>query len=493
MLKKEFITNAPMSYNINLIPKKGTMIERLVAESMPVTDKDVPMDEIGKEVEIKTSSKDGEPSPHSLYQDEFIKDISKAVRTHLSFAKTEVMPVIKDITEYVTTFVSDCQNNNYVLNLEMVPIEIHPIFEDSSLLDLLEDYAHLDSTSALDYITLGDKDYSELKVLALSEDKHLNEDLIEYFSSNTRGKKFMRDPLYVAYNTFFNPESDFKTSLDAIEKDVPNFKLAVYLAVFLMAIRLIDNPPSNLNMDFLDYKTKLVGIRNAAGRKIHSTLKTFESFENTGTVLYNSSPGDIIFVSKKNYTEFVNEVEEGQSVVLGSFVSENSKYGAASLKTSKDLFLAIWRDYTEVQQIRSREQIATEISLALSNYLVVGSPDTKLTETEEEYLVDNPNYVAECRERASEFAKNFSLKKLDDIEDYITDYVLETRFFFTSAKTIINGMREAGRLNKDLEPREAAYLSVIDYLIDFFVDQVIAEEIDLEPEAVTSAGGGRYV
>ena len=98
----------------------------------------------------------------------------------------------------------------------------------------------------------------------------------------------------------------------------------------------------------------------------------------------------------------------------------------------------------------------------------------KLTPLEQEYSKDHVNFRAQVGERLKAEIEHLSHRIMEDLDHTALHLIAKTRFYFTSAYSILSEMDNVSKENADIDPREAGLLSVIKYLAEYFEAQIVA-------------------
>jgi hypothetical protein len=73
---------------------------------------------------------------------------------------------------------------------------------------------------------------------------------------------------------------------------------------------------------------------------------------------------------------------------------------------------------------------------------------------------------------ASEYIGCLKLHDLDLVAELALNLMARARFYFTAGYQILSGIEQATKLNPNLDPREAALVSAVNYVTDYLADQI---------------------
>jgi hypothetical protein len=91
---------------------------------------------------------------------------------------------------------------------------------------------------------------------------------------------------------------------------------------------------------------------------------------------------------------------------------------------------------------------------------------------EKEYLTKDSQYVQTASKLATEYVKCLKMNDLDLIGELSLNLMARCRFYFTAGYQILSGIEQASKISTNLDPREAALVSAINYVTDFLIDQI---------------------
>jgi hypothetical protein len=143
------------------------------------------------------------------------------------------------------------------------------------------------------------------------------------------------------------------------------------------------------------------------------------------------------------------------------------------LEDKKDQLVQQWNNYRTYLILRRNQ----ENQISLKNFMVNViysdlSNGSVVTDIEEDFMKTHTSHIETTKKLAEEFVENLSANDMDNLPEVCLALVTKARFYFTSAYEILNGMLEVEKVNKDINPREAALISVLYYITDYFIEQV---------------------
>ena len=188
----------------------------------------------------------------------------------------------------------------------------------------------------------------------------------------------------------------------------------------------------------------------------------------------------ILGLDRKNRIINVNDVlykkwleTNTADAILGSLVSERLYSTVEMLEDKKDQLSQQWNNYRTYLTLRRNQ----ENQLSLKNFMVNViysdlTNEANITDIEQEFMKTHTSHIETTKKLAEEFVENLTANDMDNLPEVCLALVTKSRFYFTSAYEILNGMLEVEKVNKDINPREAALISVLYYITDYFIEQV---------------------
>jgi hypothetical protein len=450
----------------SLLPKQGSLLEQLVTASMPAHD----YTEISKEnlcqlIAATTSNEGEEPSPHSAVNDSAVDMLSSLVTAHIKVAKETVLPIVRDVTDKVVSF---SNNLNMYDAASDITIKMHKrpvVMDDGELLEELSNYAGHSKTVPTP-ITLDFKTKDEIILMAMTGSKRLDNDIVEHLSNVDAGQ------LVRIYNAFFNTGNADTGILDLVGSN-PYELFTTALVGYLVARRLFDDvPESAKGLNLTTYQSTIGDIRNYCGAMILDAIERIATADRSGQL--------ILGLDRKNRIINVNDVlykkwleTNTADAILGSLISERLYSTIEMLENKKDQLVQQWNNYRTYLTLRRNQ----ENQISLKNFMVNViysdlSNGSVVTDIEEDFMKTHTSHIETTKKLAEEFVENLSANDMDNLSEVCLALVTKARFYFTSAYEILNGMLEVEKVNKDINPREAALISVLYYITDYFIEQV---------------------
>ena len=162
-------------------------------------------------------------------------------------------------------------------------------------------------------------------------------------------------------------------------------------------------------------------------------------------------------------------------VLLGMLVSGSVYYPIEQINENKETLRQHWNNYLMFSASDNHADLKQRFAAFLESDVLFGL--SNLTDEEQEYSKTVPVFKDVVAKRAKIAIDELSACLMDDV-NYTALYVLgKSRFYYTKAFDILNGIDQVSKAaNGEIDVREAATLSVIDYIADFLFDQVVVSK-----------------
>lgn len=456
-----------------LFPKQGSLLEQLVSASFPpITIPSDPdsLNALPMLIEASTRNSDDGISQHGALVDSFTHTLSDAVMGHIKRAKIVVLPIVKEATKEVLEKYNTLMLRNA---LDDITINMHKksmLMTNTDLLDMLTNY---DSTlnTIPSFMTLGAKSLAEVRLLCTTGMNGLDKEVAEYLNGTDE------DTIVKIYNLFYNYANSV-WSPDQI-RSVNGYTLfTIGVVGYLIGRRLFDEVDGNaVGMSLADYQKQIAEIRDLCAILINNAVKLIEGYGRSQTVVVGiNKDTKTIDVSDEFYKKWLETNTE--DAILGNLVSDRvfSTYGL--IEDNKDKLVETWKNYTSYLNLRRAQDNDRAIRNFIATTVYDDMTEEGLTDLEKGYLVVDSTYVAKAKQCVTEYVESLSTNDMDNLPEVVLAAVAKCRFYFTASYDILNGMHEVAKVNPEIDPREAALISVLYYVTDYFIDQIRVDQVN---------------
>jgi hypothetical protein len=214
----------------------------------------------------------------------------------------------------------------------------------------------------------------------------------------------------------------------------------------------------------------MIQVRDFAGTMINVLIKrAYFMIKNNTMILKNDSAKRTIYVQGAVYRTFL---EQGGNVemVLGVCATDSGLTSLTSILDSRDILVRGWNSYCSFTAVSGENARLDNTRLYLMT--VFNTAMSNLSHVEKEYLTKDSQYVQTASKLATEYVKCLKMNDLDLIGELSLNLMARCRFYFTAGYQILSGIEQASKISTNLDPREAALVSAINYVTDFLIDQI---------------------
>lgn len=407
------------------------------------------------------------PSLHDNAIGSAIDTLATTVSAHISIARSVVKP---NVIEFINEF-AEYSAKNALLNpaegFNIVQKELPSIFEDQTFIEQFKYYEGKMAVIPKSFIDLGSSNVDLSGMMSTGSariDKLMSEAVMEM------GDDFV-SKVFDAFFTYKNDTSGLNVNYSNLGQQ--NLYDAIYISLVLYTLsqKLYSNVPENAgDMDLANYRDHMLQVRDFAGAMINTMIKrAYFMIKNNTLVLKNDSRNKTIYVQGAVYRSFL---ETGGTVdmILGICSTDSGLTNLASILDSRDALTRGWSSYCSFAAIsqendkfsNTKSYLKTSFDMIMNN----------LSAVEKEYMSKDANYVKTASSLAYDYIESLKIPDIDNLGDIALNLMARCRFYFTAGYQILSGIDRASKVNPELDPREAALVSAINYVTDFFIDQI---------------------
>lgn len=243
------------------------------------------------------------------------------------------------------------------------------------------------------------------------------------------------------------------------------------LALYLLANKLFDDVDQSASkVDLVGYQNIVAQTRDFAGSILNNVIERSKNFENTKIM--------VIKVDQRNQSAKVFGkvyrpwLENGgcAEIILGLIVSNRNLTTMYSIDEIKQQLLDTWKTHSAffmaAESNKRFDYFKDAIKLKFNE--VMGN----LSDIEKEYIEQRPTYNQDVSIQLQCELDKLTPNDIDDIYMAALKVVCRSRFSYTQAENILADIVEASRVNKNVDVREAALISTVNYVMDFIADQL---------------------
>lgn len=422
------------------------------------------------------TSDTNESSEHSKIVLQVADQISPYITSHLSAARNMVAPLVIDLAEKLHRFVTSKPidpSSLFCINKRVVPL----IVQDESFMSDLEPYQNATAswTGFSKQLDIPDEDSFYEALVDVGNDR-LN-GLIQGWLGE-KGLDFIKAVYALIFAQRWEyeqryPQFDWRElsiTHDPSRSDNLYHVMDMNLAVYLISTKLLSQVAPSSNYPLALYKEEMRHAADFAASHVWRVLKVLSRQHEQKMVVSG------IDVLKKEITVHAALYEAylanggTPEVLLGMLVSGNRLFTMDAIQEQQEKLKTAWQQYVVLSQADIRQTITRQFLIYAKDEVIRGLDD--LTPLEEEYALTYPQYKAKIANLVDAELKKLDHRAMEDIDHTALHLIAKCRFYYTSAYAILYEMQVVARENPDIDPREAALLSTIKYLAEYFADQI---------------------
>jgi len=414
---------------------------------------------------IQASTEGTEQSLHNSLMDNFIKDISLAVGTHISYAKNVVKPTIMTIYEKVKIQLDNMPPAGHEYQVEIHDIP-EPLKNDGfeSSFKQFEGKIYLPPESCL---YLKEMNGPEILELMKSGSSIFDQAVESWYAK-------MGEAWFVTlWDNLFRDVSVSKPQVimsfdQALVKDEDAEDYC--LAVFLLARKLQDDVPEGTTMQLAVYNRIVNQYKEAAACRLLNFYTVYNSTLKTKTLVKSfSQDRKIVHVHGPVYTQWINEGNSNETL-LGLLISNQNIYMSDLITSNAHQYAKDWESFLNFAKVAHKNRAFTFFKDAFS--FAYQYELSNICEQEQSYFEQNSQHTQQVKSRFVEALNKVPVSALDDIYECITKVVCKARYYYTDAERFLTRINELCEHNTNLDVREAALLASTEYVSDYIADQL---------------------
>lgn len=457
-------------------PVQGTPLAELVktsndllmASSWCTAETDTAENELARYAgNVSSSTTSNVETTHDTAMDAYIADVSKAVTNHISFAKNIVKPVIVELVEEVQRSLGFVVNPSSQFKISMV--DLPKPMQNAGFETSIAKYAEKPFIAPSSELRLGEVSPQAILDMMLTGSKEYDEGIKEWFVN--KGDMFFMD----IWNNLFR---DFKESKptcvfsfsDCLNGSPKDSVVDCALTIHLLSRKLYDDVPEGVTLTLPQYRELVAQYREASGIKLNlEYIKYASILKNKTLVASVDTDGKGLSVYGPIYREWLKAGGSNEAL-LGMLVGRETIYNQSLFDESKDRFIKDWNTYSLFTKTAEKNNEFNRIKdiLTISFAKVMES----MSSTEKETVAAMPAFSQTVITKFKEELDKLKTSDTTDIFNTCMLLVCRARFYYTDAEKILIGINLAVKANPNIDIREAALLSSIEYVVDYISDQM---------------------
>lgn len=406
----------------------------------------------------------GEDVCHNRELDSLATSVGKHVQRHLRFAKSVVNPLIVSLAQEVRKDVESIDVDPYS-STQVVCYDLPAPVIDPSLQEEIFKFKKGVNLPELKHISLPEMSAGELLELMATGQFGLDDEIKTWYA--TKGDAFLST---VWVSCFTDKPSDWDFQRLKMGPD----GLHACLAVFLLCNKLIDNPPEGVNMSMGQYNSSILDLKTQAAIRLGYAIDEYAAFVSTGLLIKTYTPEKIEVIGDV-YRPWL-ETGGNNAMVLAATLMPTPIIHLHQIQERKEELSRRWERHVAMLKTtlnNKRFVMQKTILKSRARQLVIENFKECYANVRENIEVDVtlPEFM-EFERRLNELLYNLHDHEFNNLYDLSMRVVCECVFYYTDAGKILKGIENACEKNPKLPVSEAAFLSLIEYVTDFVVDQI---------------------
>jgi hypothetical protein len=434
----------------SVTPKNNTLIGELVKLS-----------DLTIEKEFNGNGANNTPNAYDIMSDEYIQELSKSVNSHVKFARSVVVPIVKTFAETLSEEVKKYEFNSaedgFVVKFFSLPVDLLGMIRK----DL--------SKTKIDY-----KPSVYLPVDKLPSFEFLN---YVYDDNNTAFNEAVATWFSgIGQNlamSFISDSSGYSLN------EINHFNKC--LVNYLLYRTINDKVDLDFGLSRSELKSKARELELYYAKELAYAIEVIEDKINNGVVvldhektLINDELSYFIVLSKENFDTFVQGGGCLETIFGGIYANKiNSRVTIKEALANLEVFNNSWNTVKFLHDAKNHNARLSVFKKVLLNVF-----ETTLHGEKEDSVKDmiesegQERYNTTVYKQFKEYIETLSFNSINDIYNIALKTVAMIMFYPTASYQLLNDMNELTTKDPNLDPREASLLASINYITDFFIGQL---------------------
>lgn len=387
-------------------------------------------------------------------------EISKDLKEHIKFIKTDVIPIIKEIDESFNDEMSIADTGN-IYNCDIVLYSLPDILiKEESLFARYADDIGI-GTDWLKFPSLPELQEEELEELIKTGNKNFDINLRE--ASLSEGKYLYSDLIYNIYNYIFrhNKETVYTNSYKSFNDDV-----LTALIAFVLSNNLLNKPLEKAKLRLREYNEFLTFIRGQAGYYLMKAINDYYSAIKNNKLILSCENGKTVVIDEL-YNNWINEQEGDSDLLLANSLLKTPYQKLDDIINNKEKLLKNWADYTALLDDQNNKRLVIFKKNKLNEIV-----ERKYQQIYFSRGLPNEEIMKNC---AIIKNKIFNLAP-EDINDNLSKTLVkltcDSFFPNTDAEISLLNIQATAETNEDMNIEEAALIGILNYVINWVYKQI---------------------
>lgn len=404
-------------------------------------------------------------SNHDIALDSYIVSISSSVRNHISFAKNVVAPAVLSMANEVIGMMDAKKSALSDFNIEVRDLPSPMV--NGGFEDIVSKYSNKNRFTPENKLRLGIMTFDELAELIQTGSAAYDKTVAEWLAT-----KPAQCWTNLWCNVFMGQSCERECDNFDIENLFTDNKKYIDEALFihLVARKLLSSPPENSGLSLTRFKEIIVQLLAFTAEKLTSSLKLSGDNYKAGVLVIELNRNNKkVVVNGSVYREWIATGGTNE-VLLGLLVTNDNFFGKTKIDANRQNYLDSWNTYENMSKITEQNKSFTNFKQYLT--ICFGNSMKTVSDIEVDTVSALPMVSENIVKYFSDNMKMVSIKDMSDVHDICLKLMCRSRFYYTDAEKILRGINEAIKVSPSIDVRQAALLSMIEYVVDYIVDQM---------------------
>lgn len=443
-----------------LTPRADTPLEMLVAhtrsaEEVVSTPDGVTVKIDTQQMSLSAAVKDpvfGDSS-HDQVLDDVAAVCIPAVQGHINFAKTVVAPAVDELVTRTTDILSQLTPAK-MLGMEVRVEEMPAPLQNGSFDAMVRKFEETPLDSPPLNFNLPEQTGTELLDIMKSGSGSLDGDIEQFAQQLGDGKL-----LSIWRNVFQQVEADVNSTrsfrfVDFLQDTECGLDNA--LVIFLLARKLVENPLDGITMNLQTYETLMADFRDQAAAHLCRELNAYESAEKSGAMVLNYTANEIT-VNPQLYRKWIEDGGNNE-VLFGNLLQSTPYVMIEDIEANSVALARQWQNHSAlVSTVEGNKRFSRTKETLCSVFR------QQMREISEDESAKLPDVDATIR-RFDDMLDDVVESDMECLYTLCLKLVCRSRFVKTEAERILAGIDRIKKKNPSLDIREAATISIIEYV-----------------------------
>lgn len=408
-------------------------------------------------------------NPENLYNNLFyssIESLTKVVTGHISIAKNDIKPLVVDFAQKIQEFLERNKVVDPSCELEIISLTPSDALDYNPLLNDLKAFKGTSIETSKNILRFFPRTNEELMSMFVTGDKQLDIMNLEWLT------KKPTDFLVNIWNEYFVKGE--KYIFDNLTNENVFDKADISLVMYLFSLYLYNNPSEENKVSLTEYQSAIADLRTFSGTVLINSVNMINMSNNSETlIIENNFYKKSIKVNGYVYKKWLSEGGDN-SILLGLLISKENVKNLNLITQMSEKLKNSWNQYCSLYKINKKNNLLNEFKSYLANSLQFSLSDK--IQLEKDYESTNGSCYETIIKLVNDELSELNLSDIDNPYKVSLLLIAKCRFHYTNSYEILNDINEAGLVNPDLSPRDAATIATVYYLLDYFLEQMVVSK-----------------